>query len=267
MLAGKYQRSRQPGRRERRLPRALRAAHRLGPRQRPPGRAARHALAGDQQRRHDPRHRRLRRLPGRRQDHASASWTRSSSSRRASGDVFLLGSNIWRVLEITDDRVMVGEPPAPCRACRSGTATTPGGPTSWASGSAASAREVSATADRGRRQTIDRADPLAAERLCPGRELGPQPARARAAASSMRSASSRPTRTIVAESSTMPWASRGWSSTRPSADASTAPGARAAQRPAGADRCRGRDAGQRRRHPLPLPEPGRACRPLDMLRS
>ena len=58
-------------------------------------------------RRHDPRPRPLRRLPGRLGRRASASSTRRWSYEARSGEVFQLGATSWRIEQITRDRVLV----------------------------------------------------------------------------------------------------------------------------------------------------------------
>ncbi|GFJ77892.1 hypothetical protein Phou_020720 [Phytohabitans houttuyneae] len=52
------------------------------------------------------------------------------------GDVFLLGSTSWRIEDITPDRVLVSPRRVRPRGCRSGRATSPAAPSSWAARSA-----------------------------------------------------------------------------------------------------------------------------------
>ncbi len=56
------------------------------------------------------------------------------------GDTFLLGSSVWRVMAIENDRVVVSDAAGHCRGCRSGTAIIRGGPTNWACASGGCAR-------------------------------------------------------------------------------------------------------------------------------
>jgi ATP-dependent Lhr-like helicase len=58
----------------------------------------------------------------------SASSTRRWSTRRAPGQVFLLGASSWRIEEIGRDRVVVTPRPGRPGACRSGRGTPSGGP-------------------------------------------------------------------------------------------------------------------------------------------
>ena len=96
---------------ERRVRRAAAAAG-LGPRRRHADRPARRAAAGRHQRRHHPRPRAVRRLPGRREaSPGSASSTRRWSTSRGSATSSPSARPSWRIEDITHDRVLVS--PAP----------------------------------------------------------------------------------------------------------------------------------------------------------
>ena len=92
-------------------------ADRLGPGHRHPDRPARRPAARGDQRRHDPRPRPVRRLPGRRRGPANKGGRRVGELDEEMvyesrvGDVFALGATSWRIEDITHDRVLVT--PAP----------------------------------------------------------------------------------------------------------------------------------------------------------
>ena len=99
---------------ERRVRRAAPAAG-VGPASRAPltGRPGRAAARGDL-RRHDPRPRAVRRLPGRRRQRPGrrvGELDEEMVYESRVGDVFTLGSSSWRIEDITHDRVLVS--PAP----------------------------------------------------------------------------------------------------------------------------------------------------------
>ena len=95
----------------RRVPRAA-AARRVGPGRRHAHRPAGRAAAGRHQRRHDPRPRPVRGVPGRREGRRRVGELDEEMVYESRvGDVFALGATSWRIEDITHDRVLVS--PAP----------------------------------------------------------------------------------------------------------------------------------------------------------
>ena len=108
---------------------------------------------------------------------ASASSTRRWSSRAARATSSCSGASTWRVVEITRDRVLVEPAPASRAGCRSGAATGPAAPSSWARRSAGSPASCRAMPKPEARATPDRAaQPGAGRRRQPARLPG-RPAR------------------------------------------------------------------------------------------
>ena len=106
--------------------------------------------AGGDQRRHHPRPRPLRRVPGRGRARGSASWTRRWCTRPAQGEVFQLGATL--VADRADHprpRARLARAGRARARCRSGRATASAGPSSWAQavGEAARTRRVRADLD------------------------------------------------------------------------------------------------------------------------
>ena len=195
----------------------------LGPHHRHAARPARRPAAGRDQRRHHPRPRPVRRVPGR----VAARPTAGNSHRVGEldeemvyesrvGDVFVLGASSWRIEDITADQVLVS--PAPGQPGRlpfwHGDAPGPARP-SWAGRSARTAASWPRPAEQDGHR--------AAARRRPGRagrgEPGPLPGRA---AGGHRVRARRPHAGAWSGSGTS-WATGGWCCTARSARRCTRP--------------------------------------------
>ena len=124
------------------------------------------------------------------------------------GDVFLLGSNTWRVLDITDDRVIVGDASGAVPRMPFWNGDLPGRPYELGQRIGRFRGEVSARIACRRRSSTSWSAGCGA--TMPWTKTRPITCWSTFAASSMRWASCRPTPPSWPSFSTMPWVSHGW---------------------------------------------------------
>ena len=136
---------------------------------------------------------------------ASASWTRRWSTRRAKGEVILLGASAWRIEQITHDRVLVSPAPGEQGKVPFWKGDGPGRPIELGRALGEFTREIAETVADGSRGR-KRAEKQLRERARARRARRAQPARLPGRGAVGRRARCRPTRRSSCSASATSWA-------------------------------------------------------------